>query len=273
MMHTKEFNKLKKNGYVVLENVLSEKKCKNYITILEKLHKKYSPLYVGNNKTKHKLNNQSDEKIVYNLQNKDFQFIKLINTNPIYKIVDDYLNLGSYNKKEIINLRQFTGRSPLPGKGDQQLHIDSRIPGGSFPLMVVVTWMLNDFNKYNGATKLIPKSHKNKSFPGDKKKYKNEKIITGKKGSVLIMDGSLWHGGSLNKSLNTRWSILSTYVRFFYKPAFNYSSNLPKSFFKKINKKQKEILGLTSIPPIDEFTRISSISKKPYSKHKYKLPK
>ena len=41
MMHTKEFNKLKKNGYVVLENVLSEKKCKNYITILEKLHKKY----------------------------------------------------------------------------------------------------------------------------------------------------------------------------------------------------------------------------------------
>jgi len=272
-MFTKEINKLKKDGYLILKNIISKKECRDYISILESIYSKYKLRYAKNEKKLHKLNDQKQEKIIYNLHNKNFKFLKLINKNPVYKIVEKYLNLGSYNKKEVINLRQYTGRSPIPGKGDQQLHIDSRIPGCSFPLMTVVTWMLDDFNLDNGSTKLIPKSHKYDSFPVNKKKYKTEKIITGTRGSVLIMDGSLWHGGSLNKSLNNRWSILATYVRHFYKPAFDFSSNIPYTIYKKLSRNQKKIFGLTSIPPKDEFTRISSISANPFLKNKYKLPR
>ena len=73
------------------------------------------------------------------------------------------------------------------------------------PLVIQVMWMLNDFTIENGATRIVLGSQNFKGFPENKVKYKNEKIITGKSGSVLIFDGSTWHGSSKNKLNKDRW--------------------------------------------------------------------
>ena len=118
-------------------------------------------------KSKHKLNSHEQDDIIYNLQNKSYKFIKIASNKKILKIATDYLNYGSYKKEHII-LHQLTGRSPISNAGDQTLHLDSRIPGLKFPIKVVATVMLEDFNYSNGATRLFPSSHLLKRFPKKK---------------------------------------------------------------------------------------------------------
>ena len=138
--------------------------------------------------------------------------------------------------------------------------------------MVVVTIMLDDFTKLNGATRLIPKSHQKNTFPKNNKIYKQEKQILAPKGSVLIMDGGLWHGGGENIDGSSRWCLLFTYVRWFIKQAFNFSENIPIDIYKNLTEVQKALLGLNSNPPVDEFQRISAKSILPEHNENYKLP-
>ncbi|MDC0417226.1 phytanoyl-CoA dioxygenase family protein [Candidatus Pelagibacter sp.] len=213
-------------------------------------------------KSKHKLTDPSQDQIVYNLQNKDYIFIKCASHKKILKIVKKYFNESAYGKKEEIIFHQLTGRNPKSFKDQQTLHIDSRLPGLQNPIKVVVTIMLDDFTKKNGATRLIPGSHLTNRFPKIlDEKSKKIKYIEGKLGDVIIMDAGLWHAGSANKSKNSRWSILVTYARWYFKQAFDMPNNLPNKIFKKCKKPEKKLLGFYSIPPKNEFDRINALKK------------
>ncbi|MBT05334.1 MAG: hypothetical protein CMM32_00230 [Rhodospirillaceae bacterium] len=263
---------LNREGYIVLDNILSPEECIKLVGILESLHTNLSPQYAANAPAKHRLNFHEDEKIVYNLHNKDRAFLNFIDREPIFNIVQNFLRQGLHNKNEPITLRQNTARTPIIGGPQQHLHIDSRIPGGTFPLMVVVTWMLEDFSKQNGATRIVPRSHTKPGFPQNESEKDTEVIITGPRGSAIIMDGAVWHGGGPNQTTNTRWCILSTYTHWFLKPAFDFSKNMPASFYSLLTPRQRQVMGYTSQPPLDEFTRISSRSSEAEAPDSYSLP-
>jgi len=272
MSNKLHINNLMKDGYCILPPVINLKKCEFLKEILNTSYLKYKDLYAKNSNSKHRLNHQDDEKIVYNLQNKHIDFIKMASNKNILDIVNPYLKTGSYEQGDEVIIRQMTARNPSKDRGFQQLHIDSRIPGLPFSIMVVATIMIDEFTTLNGATRLIPKSHLLKKYPQNNKLYKSEKIITGEPGSLLLMDGSLWHGGGENHEGSSRWGLLFTYVRWFIKQAFDFTENIPPNIFSRLHIKEKTLLGLNSHPPIDEFQRISSRSKEFYSNKLYKLP-
>ena len=93
--------------------------------------------------------------------------------------------------------------------------------------------MLDDFNQENGATRIVPNSHKQKKYPKNGKVYKDEKKIFGKKGSLLIFNPSMWHGGGANYSTKGRWGVVLGYYRWFKKPSFDFMQNTPKKFIIK----------------------------------------
>ena len=114
----------------------------------------------------------------------------------IISLLDSILKEGSYNNSEPYYMNNNSARCPLKGNPGQQLHSDSRLPGVNYCLVANVIWMLDDFTNTNGATRVVPKSHKIKKFAVDGEKHKDEILITGKKGSVLVFNANLWHGGS-----------------------------------------------------------------------------
>ena len=108
--------------------------------------------------------------------------------------------------KSDIALSQVILRMPLPGKGDQPWHVDW-IPRRkkSDPIRSVLSsLLLDDFTKENGATRVIPGSHKFLKEPADEgyfyQDHPDQKYIEAPKGSLLIYDINLWHRGS--KCLN-----------------------------------------------------------------------
>ena len=98
------------------------------------------------------------------------------------------------------------GRDPQPGFGQQGLHTDGAPPAPSEPpFLVTALWLLDDFTAANGATRVVPGSHRmNRPLPKalqqPESRHPRQKIVLAEGGSVLLFHGHLWHGGTRNES-------------------------------------------------------------------------
>jgi len=107
-------------------------------------------------------------------------------------------------------VRDLHGRNPLPGFGQQGLHADWMPRASGEPYYVVTAlFMLDDFTPDNGATRVVPGTHRQmatvpKSFAQPLAHHPDEKLVTGKAGSLLLMNGHLWHSGTRNTSNGPR---------------------------------------------------------------------
>ncbi len=254
--------KIEKDGYLILREYLSKKKCTFYKKKLEAHHNKFAKSYANREINKNSLANKTNEKVVFNLHNKDLAWFKLFEDKKILNIISPLLKKGSYLNNEPFYLNNISARSPMKGNKGQQLHLDSNLAGSNYCMTMNVMWYLDDYNLQDGTTRIVPKSHKFQKYAKNGKRYKNEILLNGKAGDVLIFNGNLWHGGSSKSSDNTRWALILGYSRWFMKPSFDYMFNTPLNIFNKMTKSQKLLLGFNLIPPKDEFTRMRRISKK-----------
>jgi ectoine hydroxylase-related dioxygenase (phytanoyl-CoA dioxygenase family) len=79
-------------------------------------------------------------------------------------------------------------------------------------------WMLDDFTMENGATRMIPGSHRWGTRPQDvledpRAPHPEEVLLTGPAGSVAIMNAHLWHGGTANRTASPRLAMHAFYCR------------------------------------------------------------
>jgi hypothetical protein len=108
-------------------------------------------------------------------------------------------------------LAQVEGREPLPGGGHQGLHRDlsAQRPGDT----VLAIVFLDDYGPANGATRVVPGSHR--PAPGQPPFDFNDTSqaiqVSGAAGDVLVFDADLVHAGSLNVTGARRRSLLMTF--------------------------------------------------------------
>ncbi len=264
---------IEEKGYVILPDMLTEKACNNYKGLLNDNYEFYAPKYSGNTEaTGHGLEDKSLEKVVYNLHNKDLSFFELFEHQEVLKILDFMLLEGSYKDAEPYYLYNNCARCPLLGNPGQQLHSDSRLPGVNYCIVANVIWALDDFTYDNGSTRIVPGSHKIKKFAEDGKIYDKEIRLNIKKGSVIVFDANLWHGGGANIDGTSRWALTLGYARWFIKPAFDYMQNTPNEIYKKLSPERKKLMGYNLCAPKDEFTRLRSRASSPEDPQNYLLP-
>lgn len=104
--------------------------------------------------------------------------------------------------------------SIAPGESAQDIHRDQwafdffPFPKG-YEVQCNTIWNLDDFSEENGATRVIPGSHRRE----DKLRFKLEDTepVEMPRGSILFYTGALYHGGGPNKSAAVRRGINITY--------------------------------------------------------------
>ena len=102
------------------------------------------------------------------------------------------------------------GRNPLPGFGLQGLHSDWPPRSRGEPCAVATAlWLFDDFTPYNGATRIVPRSHHKlgaipKSYAQPHDRHPDEELVIAPAGSLLVFNGHLWHAGTLNRSSGPR---------------------------------------------------------------------
>lgn len=108
-------------------------------------------------------------------------------------------------------LSQVEGREPLADGGYQQLHRDlsAQRPGD----IVNAIAYLDDFGPDNGATRIVPGSHRptQGGRPLDVSDESGSVQLSGAAGDILVFDVDLVHAGSLNSSGARRRSLLISY--------------------------------------------------------------
>jgi ectoine hydroxylase-related dioxygenase (phytanoyl-CoA dioxygenase family) len=123
-----------------------------------------------------------------------------------------------------IHVYSVNARTPAKGKGQQPLHADVPRTHPKDWRMINTMVMLDDMTEENGPTRIIPGSHKwspinvpdvnmaevkalvvdeetKKRVPKEPlAPYPGEVHLTGKSGSVAVLNGCMWHGGTTNVS-------------------------------------------------------------------------
>ena len=100
------------------------------------------------------------------------------------------------------------------GQGGQQIHRDQwafdffPFPTG-YQVQCNTIWAMSDFTEQNGATRVIPGSHRFE----DRKQFTHDDTVCAAmgKGSVLFYTGATYHGGGANRSDATRYGLNITY--------------------------------------------------------------
>ena len=119
-----------------------------------------------------------------------------------------------------IKLSSLNARSADPDTDvGQPLHVDmSAIPDDKGYWVCNTVWMLDDFRRENGPTRLIPGSHKWGTRPQDVLEdpmapHPQEIMLTGKAGSIAVMNAHMWHGGTANRTRAPRLAMHGFYCR------------------------------------------------------------
>jgi hypothetical protein len=82
----------------------------------------------------------------------------------------------------------------------------------SKPLAFNAFYCLSDFNSQNGATFVLPHSHKLDFFPSEIYVSENEIQLHAKKGSIIFFDSMLFHRAGINVSSETRYGLNNMFV-------------------------------------------------------------
>ena len=92
-------------------------------------------------------------------------------------------------------------------------------PLPEIPLTVQNAWMLDDFTTENGATRVVPGSHRSRRKPPwSSADLDGEVILTAPAGSVAIWLSNTWHRSGPNRTDCPRRAILGYYCRSWIKP-------------------------------------------------------
>lgn len=114
-----------------------------------------------------------------------------------------------------------------PGETAQAIHCDDQLYGINRPhknLVCNTMWALSDFTELNGATRLVPGSHKFDLYPYERsRKLRQEQksdsladeletiAASMPKGSICFVVGTCYHGGGANTSQERRWGLTINY--------------------------------------------------------------
>ncbi|WP_338466132.1 phytanoyl-CoA dioxygenase family protein [Novosphingobium sp. ZN18A2] len=146
-------------------------------------------------------------------------------------------------------ISNFTANIALPGSGSMALHSDQGIvvPGPWLqPWTVNIIWCLTDCHTDNGATLFIPGSHRWTSrddIPADA--IDRLRPFEAKAGSIIAMDGRVWHTSGANVTENEERALLfGYYTKPFLRPQVNWNALLSADLQAEADPWMRQKLGL-----------------------------
>jgi ectoine hydroxylase-related dioxygenase (phytanoyl-CoA dioxygenase family) len=118
---------------------------------------------------------------------------------------------------ETFRLSTIHARTLRPKTAAQNLHVDYKRDSRGWT-MVGFIHMVDAFRDDNGATRFVPGSHLWSEAPsellaGSKADYPGQVLACGPAGSIILFNGSVWHGHGANRSAEPRRSIQGAYIR------------------------------------------------------------
>jgi len=235
MKNTLCMNELDKNGFSVIRDVISRDE-------LTKLNDAFDKSISSKNISFSNTRFEGKKTIrLYNPINSSVVFSSLVLNDKVLSVAEDILGSD-------LLLSSMTVISLYPGEIAQPLHSDDGpipIPRPHMPIVINAMFALTDFTKFNGATMVVPGSHKFDRLPNESDQSKLIPVEM-QAGSVLIFNGSLWHAGGANNSTFPRVGATVYFSSGFLRAEENYLLGINPDTMKTLPRRLQELCGYST---------------------------
>ncbi len=191
---------LESHGYSIMPGAVSSALCDEIVSEIQRLEAEMEPSLKGNAFVGYKT----------------VRYFDLLNQSEVWQRVAAHPNL-------LPVLRGVLGRDMLlstmgtavigPGERAQPIHRDDELYDIAMPhrnLVCNTMWALTDFTEENGATRIVPDTHRQVAAPDPRETHASIPA-TMPKGSVCFVLGTAYHGGGANQTADRRWALTINY--------------------------------------------------------------
>ncbi|HEY1710344.1 MAG TPA: phytanoyl-CoA dioxygenase family protein [Rhizomicrobium sp.] len=200
MDYGRHIRALEETGYSIMEGALSLQFCDEIVAEIQLLEAHEPPSLKGN------------AFVGYNT----VRYFDLLNRGEVWQRVAAHPELlpvlrGALGDDMLLSTM---GTAVIaPGERAQPIHRDDELYEIAMPhknLVCNTMWALTDFTDENGATRIVPGTHRLNESADLKKRYDSIPAVM-PKGSVCFVLGTCYHGGGANRSDERRWALTINY--------------------------------------------------------------
>ncbi|MYD97778.1 MAG: phytanoyl-CoA dioxygenase family protein [Gammaproteobacteria bacterium] len=142
----------------------------------------------------------------------------------------------------------------MPGYGHQDIHADFMWGVQGEPQVVNAVWLIDEFTEENGATRVVPGSHRSGIHPaGDlvngeprdlDAPVEGEVKVTGPAGSCFVYNAHLWHGGTQNCTRKLRRAQHAFFGRSTIPSSTDVPAVIDQQVFERLGRVERAILDI-----------------------------
>jgi ectoine hydroxylase-related dioxygenase (phytanoyl-CoA dioxygenase family) len=235
-MKSTELDEIATHGFVVLPDLLDGRTC---ALIKEQLAPSLGGVHFGRND----FEGFRSER-VYALLAKSPAIAQLVEHPSVLALVDELLSPAYLLSANLaINVH--------PGETAQLLHCDDAycyMPRPRRHVAVSAIWAIDEFTSDNGATELIPGSHRwaNETPAPDDDRIRRVEMPAG---SVVVFLGTVWHRGGAHRGRTTRLAITPQYCEPWIRQIENMPLAVPPAMAKQMSERVQALLGYSIHQP------------------------
>jgi ectoine hydroxylase-related dioxygenase (phytanoyl-CoA dioxygenase family) len=224
---------LERDGYTILEGVIAPEAADALAADVERLERELSIEPAQN------LFEGFRTRRVYNLLARGERFERAVEDAAVLDVVERVLGRG-FLASTISSI------SIEPGETAQPIHADDQLIPLARPhpaLTCTVMWALTDFTEENGATRVIPGSHLRDTAPQLPNEYDGAIACAMRRGSALVYNGSVWHGGGANRSGQRRIGLAVGYCVGWMRQQENQQLGIPREIARRFSPRLRKLVG------------------------------
>ena len=182
---------------------------------------------------------------VYSLAGKGDAFLRLAEHPRVIALLDRLL-MPNYLLSTLQSIRVHPGERRQAWHTDDAFYFAPR--PHALPLAVSVMWAIEDFTEDNGATEVIPGSHRWGLDHPDTRDH-DVHVAAMPAGSAIVFDAALWHRGGANTTSRTRLAISPQYCQPWLRPQESQLLIVPPDAARACSERMRAMLGYSIHPP------------------------
>ena len=224
---------LDRDGYVIWENLLTTEECRRIREVVRPWLE-----HTGRNSFEGRRTQR-----IYSVLSRTRVCDRLVDHPRVLAALDRLL-MPNYllSALQAINIQ--------PGEAAQLAHHDDGfypIPRPRAPLAAATIWAIDDFTADNGATAVIPGSHR----WGQRRPGPDDQAlpVVMPAGSCVFFVGTLWHGGGANRSANARLALTAQYCEPWLRPQEAFTLSMTRDTVRAVSEDIRRMLGYSIHPP------------------------
>jgi ectoine hydroxylase-related dioxygenase (phytanoyl-CoA dioxygenase family) len=192
---------------------------------------------------------------VYMLMNKARVFERVYRIPALLALVRHFLG-------EDAVLSSVQAHIVFPGAPAQRLHSDGSLTGPNRPpaaadagrrivshvLGFNVAFCISDFTSENGATRVVPGSHRVADIAVPQT-APNERTVEADRGSAVVFNICTWHGASAHRGQETRYAVMTPWRRRWLRPEADLPRAVAPEVVERAGDDGRILFGFAATPP------------------------